>query len=414
MHSNRASATAIAQSSIAISWLIPTLLAAVFLMVTMGTRATLGLFISPLNSATGLGIVSISLAMGIGQLALGITQPIAGAVADRYGPGRVLATAVLLLSAGMALMPLINSPWSLYLVLGVIVAAGAGAGFLGVLLSAVSPYLPAEKRGMASGTINAGASVGQVIFAPLAQKLTSVFGWMGSLWTLAVLILLILPISWFLRRTPQAAAAANKTVGGGVRGAVRDAFKDRSYVVLQIGFFACGFHVAFLLTHLPGEIALCGQPAAVAGWALGLVGMANIVGSLTVGRAMDRFRCKNILFWLYFPRAAMIVIYVFSPKTELTIYLFAFGMGLTFLSVLPPTAGVVGKLFGVRYLATLFGVAILLHQVGGFFGAWLGGLAVANSGSYLWMWYADAMLSLAAAFINLSIREPVVQPAAAR
>ena len=395
------------------SWWTLTLLAAAFLMVTMGSRASMGLFISPLNSASGLGIVSISLAMAVGQLLWGVAQPVAGAIADRYGPGRVLAAGVLLLSAGTALVPLVNSPWALYLVLGVMVSVGSGAGALGVLLSAVSPYLPADKRGMASGTINAGASVGQTIFAPLAQKLTSTIGWMGSLWTLAVLMLMVLPISWLLRRTPQVAAAAAKTAGGGLRSAVRDAFKDRSYVVLQIGFFACGFHVAFLMTHLPGEIAICGQPAAVAGWALGLIGFANIVGSLTVGRAMDRFRCKHILFWLYLSRAAMIVIYVFSPKTEWTFYLFALGMGLTFLSVIPPTAGVVGKLFGVRYLATLFGIAILMHQVAGFFGAWLGGLAVANTGSYLWMWYTDALLSLAAAFVNLTIREPVVQRAAA-
>lgn len=382
-------------------------------MVTMGSRASMGLFISPLNSASGLGIVSISLAMAIGHLLWGVAQPIAGAIADRYGPGRVLAASLLLLTAGTALVPLVNSPWALYLVLGVMIAVGSGGGQIGVLLSAVSPHLPADKRGMASGTINAGASVGQTIFAPLAQKLTSTIGWMGSLWTLAVLMLLVLPISWILRRTPQAAAAAADTVGGGVRGAVRDAFKDRSYVVLNVGFLACGFHVAFLMTHLPGEIAICGQPPAVAGWALGLIGFANIVGSLTAGRAMGRFRCKDILFWLYFFRAAIIVIYVFSPKTEWTFYLFALGLGLSFLSVIPPTAGVVGKLFGVRYLATLFGIAVLLHQVAGFFGAWLGGLAVAHTGSFLWMWYADAMLSLAAAFVNLPIREPVVQRAAA-
>ena len=186
----------------AMSWWTLTLLAAAFLMVTMGSRASMGLFISPLNSASGLGIVSISLAMAVGQLLWGVAQPVAGAIADRYGPGRVLAAGVLLLSAGTALIPLVNSPWALYLVLGVMVSVGSGAGALGVLLSAVSPYLPADKRGMASGTINAGASVGQTIFAPLAQKLTSTIGWMGSLWTLALLMLLVLPISWLLRRTP--------------------------------------------------------------------------------------------------------------------------------------------------------------------------------------------------------------------
>lgn len=389
------------------SWWPITLLAAFLLMVTMGTRQTMGLFISPINSATGLGIVSISFALAVGQFMWGLAQPIAGAFADRYGPGRVLATGIIILAIGTALIPWVTNQWMLIISLGVLTAVGSGACSFSVLLGAVAPSLPAAHRGTASGVINAGGSFGQFVFAPIAQKLISTVGWMNAQWAMAAMILLTLPITAKLRRSPQAAASQPK--GEGLRAALRNAFKDRSYLLVHAGFFTCGFHIAFLITHLPGEVNLCGLPASVASWSLALIGLANIVGSLTVGYAMGRVRSKYILFWMYLSRTALIFIYLAAPKTEWTFYLFAVGLGLTWLATVPPTAGIVGKLFGIRYLATLFGMTLLSHQVGGFLGAYLGGLAIANTGSYLWMWYADALLALAAAFVNLPIREAPVQ-----
>ena len=401
-----------AASPLAKSWWPITLLAAFLLMVTMGTRQTAGLFISPINSSTGLGIVSISFALAIGQFMWGLAQPIAGAFADRYGPGRVLACGIVILAIGTASVPFVNNQWALIISMGLLTAIGAGACSFSVLLGAVSPSLPVASRGTASGVINAGASFGQFVFAPIAQKLISTVGWMNAQWSLAAMILLTLPITAKLRRLPQAAAAQVK--GEGLRAAVRDAFKDRSYLLLHAGFFTCGFHIAFLVTHLPGEVNLCGLPASVASWSLALIGLANIVGSLSVGYAMGFVRSKYILFWMYLSRTALVLIYLAAPKTEWTFYLFAVGLGLTWLATVPPTAGVVGKLFGIRYLATLFGMTLLSHQVGGFLGAYLGGLAIANTGSYLWMWYADALLALAAALVNLPIREaPLQRPAPA-
>lgn len=385
------------------------LIAAALLMITNGARQSLGLFVSPINTTTGLGIVTISFALGISQFVWGAVQPIAGAFADRYGPGRVLATGIFVLTLGTALTPLVSSGLGLVLTLGLLAAAGSGAGSFSVLIGAAAKHVPAESRGTASGVINAGGSFGQFVFAPVAQKLISVMGWMGAMWTLAALTLVTLPMARALRGQPAAAHAPAAAGDHGLRHAVRTALGDRSYLLLHAGFFTCGFHIAFLVTHLPGEVALCGLPSSVASWSLAIIGLANIAGSLLAGWWVNRFRSKYILFWMYLSRALLVLAYLAAPKTALTFYLFAVGLGFTWLATVPPTAGVVAKLFGTRYLATLFGLTLLSHQIGAFFGAYLGGIAVTSQGSYLWMWYADAVLALAAALVNLPIREAPVQ-----
>jgi predicted MFS family arabinose efflux permease len=392
------------------NWWTLTLIAAAILMVTMGARQSLGLFVSPLNTATGLGIVTISFAMAVGQFVWGAVQPIAGAVADRYGPGRVLAGGLIVLAIGSALTPFMTSGFGLVFAIGILSAVGAGGASFSVLIGAASQHVPANKRGTASGVINAGGSFGQFVFAPLLQKLIGLFGWAGAMWSLAVLTLAALPLTRLLRRSPDAAAAhAASAPDGGLRHALRGALRDRSYLLLHAGFFTCGFHIAFLVTHLPGEVDLCGLSASVASWSLALIGLANIAGSLIAGQWVNRYRSKYILFWMYLSRTVLILIYLAAPKTSMTFYIFAIGLGLTWLATVPPTAGVVGKLFGMRYLATLFGLTLLTHQIGAFFGAYLGGIAVDRTGSYLWMWYADALLALAAALVNLPIREPKVE-----
>ncbi len=383
--------------------------AAALLMVTMGARQTLGLLISPINSSTGLGIVTISFALAVGQFIWGATQPIAGAFADRYGPGRVLAFGIIVLAVGSAVTPVVSSGAGLVVTLGLLSAAGSGAASFSVLIGAAAKRIPAEARGTASGVVNAGGSFGQFVFAPLVQKLISMMGWMGAMWAIAAITLATLPLARLLRG-PSGGAHARAAPGDrGLRHAVGSAMSDRSYLLLHAGFFTCGFHIAFLVTHLPGEVGLCGLPASVASWSLGIIGLANIAGSLIAGWGVNRYRSKYILFWLYFLRAVMVVLYLAAPKTALTFYVFAAALGVTWLATVPPTAGVVAKLFGTRYLATLFGLTLLSHQIGGFFGAYLGGLAVSAQGTYLWMWYADALLALAAALVNLPINEPRIE-----
>jgi MFS family permease len=389
--------------------------AAVILMITMGSRQTLGLFISPLNTSTGLGIVAISFAMAVGQFVWGASQPIFGAVADRYGSGRVIVVGGIMLAIGWALTPLVSSEWALIFTLGIVAAAGAGAGSFSILIGATAGRLPPQKRAFAAGFINAGGSFGQFLFAPLVQALISTFGWISAMLTLAASALATLPLARMLSRKPAApvasaakAAAPNEI---GLRAQLRIAFRNQNYWYLHAGFFTCGFHVAFLVTHLPGEVGLCGLPAGVAATSLAIIGLANIAGSLGIGALGNAYRMKWLLFWVYFTRAVAVAIYLAAPKTALTFYLFAAVLGITWLSTVPPTAGLVGKLFGTRYLATLFGLTLLSHQIGGFFGAWLGGIALVSSGNYNWMWYADMALALAAALINLPITEaPLAAP----
>jgi MFS family permease len=389
-----------------------TLAAAAILMVTMGARQSLGLFVSPLNSSTGLGITTISLALAIGQFMWGAVQPLAGAAADRYGPGKVLVAGLFVLALGTALTPFMTSGFGLIVSLGVLSAIGSGAGSFSVLIGAAAQRLSADARGKAAGIINAGGSFGQFLFAPISQKLIQTLGWMGALWALAIMTLAALPLVRMVaaRGTTQPRVAAS---GSGLWPAVRGAMEDRSYLLLHAGFFTCGFHIAFLVTHLPQEVDLCGLPPTVASWSIAIIGLANIVGSLLAGASTSRYRSKYILAVMYGSRALLIGWYLLAPKTEWTFYLFAAGLGLTWLATVPPTAAIVGKLFGIRYLATLFGLTLLSHQIGGFLGAYLGGIAFAQSGDYQWMWYADMALAAAAAAVNLPIREAPVRPALA-
>jgi predicted MFS family arabinose efflux permease len=390
------------------AWFI-TLAGAAILMVTMGARQSLGLFISPLRSSTGLGITTISLALAVAQLMWGIIQPVAGAVADRYGPARILIAGLVVLAVGMALTPFMSSGFGLIVSLGILSAVGSGAGSFSVLIGAASQHLTNDKRGKAAGIINAGGSLGQFVFAPLAQTLIQMLGWMGAMWSLAVITLGALPL---VRVVSPAGRASGRSGPGGSAPcrAVRVALEDRSYLLLHAGFFTCGFHIAFLVTHLPGEVNLCGLPPAVASWSLALIGLANIAGSLIAGSCTQRFRSKYILATMYGSRALLIGWYLAAPRTEWTFYIFAVGLGLTWLATVPPTAAIVGKLFGIRYLSTLFGLTLLSHQIGGFLGAYLGGLALVRFGDYQWMWYADMALAAAAALINLPIREARIAP----
>jgi MFS family permease len=394
-------------------WLL-LLIASAILMITMGARQTIGLFIAPLNVTTGLGIVAISLAAAIGQFFWGLAQPVFGALADRFGPGRVLVLGALMLTSGLALTPFVRTEGELILVLGVLTALGAGAGSFSILIGSVLQRVPAERRSFAAGLINAGGSFGQFVFAPLLQVIITGFGWVSAMLTMAAFCLLTVPLAWPLRGRGGVRAAAGPGDAVSLGAQLRVAWRNTSYWCLHLGFFTCGFHIAFLVTHLPGQIHLCGLDPSVSANSLALIGLANIVGSLTVGWLGMRRRMKFLLFWLYFSRAVAVLVFMAAPKTALTFYVFALVLGLTWLATVPPTAGLVGKLFGVRYLATLFGLTLLSHQIGGFFGAWLGGLAVARFGDYSWMWYADAGLALFAALINLPIREaPVLREAAA-
>jgi len=386
--------------------------AAGILMITMGTRQSLGLFMGPMNSSTGLGVVTLSLALAIGQFVWGLAQPIAGAIADRWGSRYVLFAAILSAALGLALTPFMDTGIGLGITQGILFAGGAGAASFSILMGATAKQVPAEARAAASGVINAGASVGQFILTPIIQRLIQALGWMGAMWSTVALIALAIPL---VNRVAPARASADPAPvsGSDLRHAVSEAFQSPSYGLLHLGFFTCGFHIAFLVTHLPGEVDLCGLPASVASWSLALIGLANIFGGLYASHLISRYRSKNVLAGMYASRAICVLLYLLAPKTEWTFYLFGISLGATWLATVPPTAAIVGKLFGTRFLATLFGMTLVSHQIGGFLGAWLGGLALAHRGNFQWMWYADAALAAFAALVNLPIREAAVPQTAA-
>ncbi len=313
----------------------------------------------------------------------------------------------------MAITPLMKSQAGLIVAMGVLTAAGAGAGSFSILIGATAQRIAPDKRSFAAGFVNAGGSFGQFVFAPLMQAIIGAAGWIVAMVTMAAITLATIPLAWPLRRrhdlipkdVPTHPSVASVVDDVGLKRQLRAAFRDPSYLYLHAGFFTCGFHIAFLVTHLPGEVAWCSLSPQVAANSLALIGLFNIAGSLTVGWLGQRYRMKMLLALMYASRAVLIVLYLLAPKTPTTFYVFAAALGFTWLATVPPTAGLVGKLFGTRYLGTLFGLTLLSHQIGGFLGAWLGGIAFARNHDYLWMWYADVVLAVGAALINLPIRE---------
>jgi MFS family permease len=395
-----------------LAWVL--LAAAGAFALTMGTRQTMGLFLSPLNTSTGLGLASISLAFAFGQLWWGLTQPFAGAVADRIGTGRVLAAGVVLVVVGTCITPLMQSTAGLVFAIGVLAAGGAGMAGPSVLMAATARLVPPQRRGL----VNAGGSFGQFAMAPIAVGLIASVGWAGAMQWLGALVLLALPAAWVLRGNSNALAAQAAAASGmralSAREAIAQALATPGYRYLAAGFLVCGFHVAFLATHLPGVIAACGLPPEVGGWALAVIGLFNIAGSLLMGWAVGRWRMKSLLALLYATRGVAVLVFLLAPKTPAVVLVFSAVMGVTFLSTVPPTAGLVAKMFGTANMAMLFGLVMLAHQIGGFLGAYLGGTVFQATGSYDWVWYMDIALAAGAALASLPIREsPALAPARA-
>jgi predicted MFS family arabinose efflux permease len=379
----------------------------------LGVRQSQALFIGPINSTTGIGYAAISLAFAVGQLMWGVAQPVAGAMADRWGVRPVMITGAFMVAAATAATPLAQSTTALVLLIGLVAAAGAGAMGPALLMAAADRWIPEAKRSVATGIVNAGGSFGQFTVIPLAQLFIGLAGWQPAMVILGVIGLAAIPLILWVTQGHAAHAAAAKAAApaGSLKEAVTKAFRDPSYLLLTAGFFTCGFHVAFIATHLPGVVASCELPPTVSAWSLALIGLFNIFGSLWVGKFVATRRMRSTLAALYFARALIIMVFFFSPKTAPTFLLFACAIGFTYLSTVPPTVGLVIKFYGMRYVATLFGIVMLSHQVGAFLGAWLGGKAFEASGNYDWMWFADAALCLMAAALHLPIREAIPAPA---
>ena len=379
--------------------LVVTAAAVMLLAVTMGSRSVSGLFLSPLNTATGLGVATLSFAIAVGQLAWGAAQPFCGMLAERYGPARVIFAGTLLAAASGALLPFAQGAAA---VVAVFALGGIAAtvGSPSLLVGTVSQRVAPARRGMVAGIVGAGGPLGQLVLAPATQTTIALAGWVSAALALAVLSLATLPLALAFRRSSAAPAPAAQRDA-----TLREALTSPRYWILNGTFFVCGLHVFFLVTHLPGVIELCGLPASVSGVSLAVLGLFNIAGSVGAGLVLQRCSMKRMLAALYAARALGIVLFLVSPKTELALLAFSAWMGLTYMAVLPPTAGLVGKLYGASRLPTLLGITFVVHQAGAFLGSWLGGVALETRGSYDAMWLADVALAVLAALVCLGLRE---------
>ena len=376
--------------------------------VMFGGRNSLSLTIQGINQSDSLNYLQISFAFALGQLVVGAISPFGGMIADKFGTGKTLIIGILLALFGMLLIPYSTNVITLSLSLGIISSIGLGIAGLPVVLASVNRLISEKKVGMAFGLVNAGQSLGQLILAPIAGLVVVRYGWEACIIFLCVMFLSVLPFSYVLRSRLLVKKNSSTDVERGLGETLKIAFKTPSYIYLVSGFFVCGFHVAFIATHMPGVIASCGLPPTVSGWSLGLIGLFNIVGSIFAGWYISRYSMRLFLSYTYFARCLIVLCFLISPKDLVSILIFSIALGFTYFSVIPATAGLVGKMFGPQFMATLFGFALFSHQIGGFLGAYLGGFFFSISGDYTTVWLLDAALAVFAALIHLPIKERLV------
>jgi MFS family permease len=382
--------------------------------LSFGPRSTMGFFLTPMSSEHGWGREVFALAIAIQNLVWGLGQPFAGMVADKFGTARVLTGGALLYALGLVLMAYSTNPVTLQLTAGVLIGVGiAGSAFV-MVLAAFARLLPRSMRTIGFGLGTAAGSLGQFIFAPLGQGLIQLYGWETALIIMAAIMLAIPALSVVLKGRPAAAPTSAGERDQSIREALTEAFRHRSYLLLVAGFFVCGFQIAFITVHLPAYLSDIGIPALYGGYAIALIGFFNIVGALLSGVLSGKMPNRFILAALYFLRSVAIVLFIITPPSVTSVLIFSAAMGFMWLSTVPPTQGLVAIMFGTRYMATLFGFVFFSHQLGSFFGIWLGGFLYDRTGSYEGVWWLSVALGLFAAIVHLPIVErQVARPALA-
>jgi len=375
-------------------------------LIGFGARSSYGLYLGPITEAFGWSRETYALAMALQNLFWGLCLPIAGILADRYGPIWVIGGGALIYAIGTFGVTLADTALGLHLTGGVLVGTGVAFTSFSLATAAMLRVVGIERRSFVIGLCTAAGSVGQVLYSPITQGMISGYGWSIAMIVTAISVCLIVPLAFTLPSDPR--VRDENVVHTGSIGAIREAFAHRGFVLLTAGFFVCGFHVAFITVHLPIYVADLKLAPMVGAFAISLIGIFNIFGSLLSGAFGQRFSKKLGLSGIYALRALVLTIFLLSPKTTEVIYLFAATMGILWLSTVPLTAGLVAQVFGIRYMATLYGFVFLSHQIGSFIGVWMGGYIHDVTGSYDLMWQAGIVLGLVAAIIHLPINEAPV------
>ena len=383
--------------------------------VSMGIRQSFGVFLLPVVTDLELTRTAFGLTIAIQNLIWGIAQPLAGILTDKYGSYRMLILSSLLYMAGLVLTAQTTSATGLHLSLGVIIGLAMSGTTFTVVLSAIGRLVPPEKRSLAFGIVSSGGSIGMFTFVPLGQLFIGQYGWSTAFLILAGCVMIVPLLTMMFRRQAMEESNRSNLPEETLSQVLRSAGAHSGYLLLNCGFLVCGFHVAFIATHLPAFLKDSAVSPMRAAFALGLIGVFNILGTYLAGLYGGRYRKKYLLSGLYLGRALVIALFIALPLSELTLALFAAAMGLLWLGTIPLTSGLVAEIFGVRYGGTLFGIVFLSHQVGSFLGAWLGGYLFETTGSYTLMWQLAVLLGIIAALLHWPIRdEPVaVQPSPA-
>lgn len=375
-------------------------------VIGFGARSSYGLYLGPMTGDLGWSRETFALAMALQNLFWGLCLPFAGILADRHGPVWVIVAGAIIYALGTVGMTVAQSPWALYLTGGILVGSGVALTAFSLATAAMVRVVGANRRSLVIGLCTAAGSVGQMFYSPITQNVIGQYGWSFAFMVTGASVCLIIPLAFMLPGDPR--VSNENVVHTGAGGAIREALKHRGFLLLTGGFFVCGFHVAFITVHLPVYVSDLRLDPMVGALAISLIGTFNIVGSLLSGAFGQRFSKKLGLSGIYSLRALVLLIFLLTPKSALVIYLFAGTMGLLWLSTVPLTAGIIAQVFGIRYMATLYGFVFLSHQLGSFIGVWMGGYIHDATGSYELMWQAGIVLGLVAAVVHLPIDEAPV------
>jgi predicted MFS family arabinose efflux permease len=392
--------------------LVVLLCGTIVLLLSYGIRTSFGIYLQPMSADLGWGREVFALAIAVQNLMWGVAQPIAGAIADRYGAGRVVAVSGALYVVGLYLASQVTTPAEFTFSAGILIGIGLSGTAFPVVMAVVARSVSEKRRSLFLGIGAAGGSSGQVLVIPLGGIFLDGYGWSIALLMMAVMAMAMVPLAAALAGRVDPATNAEAPQGFG--DALREAAAHRGFLYLNAGFFVCGFHVIFIATHLPAFIIDAGGGTALGATALVLIGFGNIAGSYLSGLLGGHFSKKYLLSGLYLARSVVIASFVLTPVTDVTIMVFAFSIGVLWLSTVPLTSGLVAQIFGVRYMATLFGIVFFTHQIGSFLGAWLGGYVYDRTGSYDIVWWVAVALGVAAALLHWPIDErPVARLAPA-